>query len=268
MNEITPFNFGNTHIRVVTDEHGEPLFVGKDVCDALGYSDATTAIRSHCKGVQILHPLQTDGGLQKVRVLTEPDMMRLVVNSTLPAAEAFERLVFDEILPTIRKTGSYSAPGRTPRMQPNDAARVKAWLLIGKAVAGVKGVKPEMAMAVTLDAIERDTGMPATAMRLALPGAKAEEVEKLTATQIGARLVPARGAKAVNLALEQLGLQVKGGRDGWTLTDAGMAHGQMIPFTRHGHSGYQAVWHESAISVLASHFASTSNVVPLTGAAS
>ncbi len=109
MANVTPFKFDKHDVRVITDENGEPLFVGKDICDALGYADATTAIRSHCKGVQKLHPLQTDGGLQKVRVLTEPDVMRLVVNSTLPAAEAFERLVFEEILPTIRKTGSYIA---------------------------------------------------------------------------------------------------------------------------------------------------------------
>lgn len=55
--EITPFTFEGINVRVIADANGEPLFVGKDVCDALGYTDATTAMRSHCKGVQILRTI-------------------------------------------------------------------------------------------------------------------------------------------------------------------------------------------------------------------
>jgi hypothetical protein len=107
VSNIVPFNFDGASIRVLEID-GEPWFVGKDVADALGYADPSTAIRSHCKGVQKLHPLQTAGGRQEVRVLSEPDVLRLIVNSTLPAAGRFERWVFEEVLPSIRKTGSYS----------------------------------------------------------------------------------------------------------------------------------------------------------------
>lgn len=62
--QVVPFNFESTTLRVVTGENGEPLFVGKDLCDALGYKDSTTAIRNHCKGVPKQHPLQTPGGKQ------------------------------------------------------------------------------------------------------------------------------------------------------------------------------------------------------------
>jgi prophage antirepressor-like protein len=62
MSAITPFNFDSKTIRVVTDENGEPLFVGKDVCDALGYANASDAIKQHCKGVAKRYPLQTAGG--------------------------------------------------------------------------------------------------------------------------------------------------------------------------------------------------------------
>ena len=54
------------------------------------------------------HPLQTAGGMQQVRVLTEPDVMRLIVSSKLPEAEAFERWVFEDVLPSLRKTGGYT----------------------------------------------------------------------------------------------------------------------------------------------------------------
>ena len=106
-----PFRFEKHDIRVVHID-GEPHFAGKDVADALGYVDATTAIRSHCKGVQKLHPLMTSGGMQSARVLAESDVLRLIVSSTLPAAEAFERWLFEEVLPSIRRTGSYSVPAR------------------------------------------------------------------------------------------------------------------------------------------------------------
>lgn len=112
---IIPFQFDSQSVRVVTDDRGEPLFVGKDVCDALGYADHTNAIKRHCRGVVKRHPIADSlGRTQDTRVLTEPDVMRLMVNSTLPAAESFERLVFEEILPTIRKTGSYSAKSVRP----------------------------------------------------------------------------------------------------------------------------------------------------------
>jgi len=54
---LIPFEFETKAVRVVQDERGEPWFVGKDVCEALGYADPTTAIRSHCRGVQKLHPI-------------------------------------------------------------------------------------------------------------------------------------------------------------------------------------------------------------------
>ena len=104
-----PFLFDGRQIRVLTGDDGEPLFVGRDICDVLGFSNPNKAMGDHCKGVTKRYPLQTAGGVQDVRVLAEPDVLRLIVNCSLPAAQPFERLVFEEILPTIRRTGSYSA---------------------------------------------------------------------------------------------------------------------------------------------------------------
>ncbi|MDH1012325.1 phage antirepressor [Pseudomonas nicosulfuronedens] len=101
------FNFSRRDVRVVVDEHGELWFVGKDVCDLLGYTNASKAMGDHCKGVTKRYPLATAGGTQEVRVLSEPDTLRLIVNSKLPAAQEFERWVFEEVLPTIRRTGGY-----------------------------------------------------------------------------------------------------------------------------------------------------------------
>lgn len=108
---LAPFDFRGTAIRVITDEHGEPWFVGKDVCDLLGYTNSSKAMGDHCRGVTKRYPiLDSLGRTQEARVLSEGDTLRLIINSTMPAAQDFESWVFDEVLPTIRKTGSYQRP--------------------------------------------------------------------------------------------------------------------------------------------------------------
>ncbi|CAB3870884.1 BRO-N domain-containing protein [Achromobacter deleyi] len=90
---------------------GEVYLVGRDVALALGYADTVNAIKQHCRGVAKHHPIPDSlGRMQETRILSEGDMYRLIVNSHLPTAEKFEAWVFDEVLPTIRKTGRYSAP--------------------------------------------------------------------------------------------------------------------------------------------------------------
>jgi hypothetical protein len=83
-NALTLLQFDRRDVRVVIDETGEPLFVGKDVTDLLGYADGVNAMKQHCKGVVKRHPLWTTGGMQEVRVLTEADVLRLIVSSKLP----------------------------------------------------------------------------------------------------------------------------------------------------------------------------------------
>ena len=125
MKEIIPFVFDDHQIRVVRDNDGSPLFVGKDICEALGYADANNAMKLHCKGVVKRHPLQTAGGVQQMRVLTEGDMYRLMTHSKLESAERFESLVFDEILPTIRKTGKYEAKPSNEPKQPSGLDKLR-----------------------------------------------------------------------------------------------------------------------------------------------
>ncbi len=108
MNEIVKV-FEDRPVRIV-EENGNPLFVGRDVCKLLGYKNETDAMNRHCKGVVKRYPLSTDGGIQELRVISEPNVMRLICGSKLPAAVRFEKWVFEEVLPSIRKTGAYVAP--------------------------------------------------------------------------------------------------------------------------------------------------------------
>lgn len=106
-NEILIFNneeFGS--VRIV-DIDGKTYFVGKDVANSLGYSNPRDAISRHCKGV-VKHDSFKEGG-QEVALLSEGDIYRLIIKSKLSSADKFERWIFDEIIPTIRKTGGYVA---------------------------------------------------------------------------------------------------------------------------------------------------------------
>jgi anti-repressor protein len=106
-NAIQTFTNANGYtLRTVTD-NDTVYFVGKDVAEMLGYANTKDAIAKHCKGVAKRYPVQTAGGTQEVRVITEPDFYRLVVNSKLPAAQEYEKWVFEEVLPAIRKSGGY-----------------------------------------------------------------------------------------------------------------------------------------------------------------
>ena len=106
MNQMEIFKnpeFGS--IRVI-EENGKYLFCGTDIAVALGYSNPRDALRRHCKGV-VKRDTLTEGGPQQLSFIPEGDVYRLIVHSKLPSAERFERWVFDEVLPSIRKHGAY-----------------------------------------------------------------------------------------------------------------------------------------------------------------
>lgn len=88
------------------EEDGKVLFCGNDVAKALGYTNPRKALGDHCKGVTKRDTL-TDGGTQSLSFIPEGDLYRLITHSKLPTAEMFEKWVFDEVLPSIRKTGGY-----------------------------------------------------------------------------------------------------------------------------------------------------------------
>ena len=124
MNKIQEFfneKFGT--VRTVEID-GTVYFVGLDIAKALGYSNERKAINTHCK-----HPLKAiidvmsqNGTAHKARksqemlVICKSDIYRLIVRSKLDSVDEFETWVFDEILPTIERTGAYIEDGREEEM--------------------------------------------------------------------------------------------------------------------------------------------------------
>ena len=124
MNQMKLFQnpeFGS--IRVI-EEDGKYLFCGSDMAKALGYSNSRKALIDHCKGVTKRDTL-TAGGTQQLSFIPEGDVYRLIVHSKLPSAERFERWVFEEVLPSIRKHGAYLTREKLWEMATSPEARMK-----------------------------------------------------------------------------------------------------------------------------------------------
>ena len=98
-------------IRTIEQEDGSVLFGATDVARVLGYASPADAVTRHCKGVVVLEtPIPNQWGTvvnQKIKYIPEGDVYRLIIKSRLPSAERFERWLFDEVVPSIRKRGYY-----------------------------------------------------------------------------------------------------------------------------------------------------------------
>ena len=109
MKEIQVFKndlFGE--IRTMTDERGEPLFVGKDVAKALGYKNTSKAIQQHVDDEdKSTLPIREPAYETRAIVINESGLYSLILSSKLPTAKVFKRWVTAEVLPQIRKTGGY-----------------------------------------------------------------------------------------------------------------------------------------------------------------
>ena len=170
--------FGNLR---TWDNNGKIMFVASDVAKMLGYTNTSKAISDHCRYVTkryIPHP-QGKGTLE-VNFIPEGDVYRLITHSKLPSAEKFESWVFDEVLPSIRKTGSYTAKpldeSKTKRLAIMERnAKVREAALWAKLAEGSSGTYQQVCKAYAANTLaEKDV--------VSLP--KAEE-KTYTATEIG-----------------------------------------------------------------------------------
>lgn len=117
MNDLKVFENPNLGKVRVIERNGEPWFVAADVCNALGIDRAQIRrLDDDEKGVR---STQTPGGSQMMNIVNESGLYALVLGSRKPEAKAFKRWVTHEVLPAIRRTGRYEAPGAegiTPAM--------------------------------------------------------------------------------------------------------------------------------------------------------
>jgi prophage antirepressor-like protein len=111
-NQSSPQHFvfaGKNLIRVI-DRDGEAWFIAADVCAALGLIDVSRFVSRLDDDEKGTTTTRTPGGDQTVLIVNEPGLYSLILTSRKPEAKAFKRWITHEVLPAIRKTGSYIAP--------------------------------------------------------------------------------------------------------------------------------------------------------------
>lgn len=113
-NDLVKFEFEGRGVRTVVIED-EPWFVAKDVCEILGISNSRNAVGRIPEKYVRVHSVDTNGGIRNFSIISEAGLYRLVLRSDKPQAEPFIDWVTAEVLPQIRKTGSYSVTQKTPQ---------------------------------------------------------------------------------------------------------------------------------------------------------
>ena len=118
MQQFHSAEFGSLEILTIDSK---PYFPATECAVILGYTNAPDAVRRHCtKDGCVKHAvIDKLGRKQEKRYITEGNLYRLIIRSKLPAAERFERWVFDEVLPTIRKYGAYATDDTLDEMLRN-----------------------------------------------------------------------------------------------------------------------------------------------------
>lgn len=102
---------------------GEPWFVGKDVAVALGYEKPSDTVRKHVdKEDRGISEMETHSGIQKTTIINESGLYSLILRSKLESAKKFKRWVTAEVLPTIRKTGTFETKINSVEIQIGEVA--------------------------------------------------------------------------------------------------------------------------------------------------
>lgn len=116
LHQSRPFVFESHAVRVQVDEKGQPWFNTSDVCEALELGNPSQAIKSHVDAddLQKLEIIDALGRPQRANHVNESGLYALIMGSTKDAAKRFKRWVTSEVLPAIRKTGSYQTAPSSP----------------------------------------------------------------------------------------------------------------------------------------------------------
>lgn len=234
-------------VRVVM-QGDEPWFVAKDVCEALGYQWNGAARIAHVpeEWKRVTSVVTLRGDEQNMQLLSEQGLYFFLGRSDKPAALPYQKWIAGEVLPSIRKSGSYSAPSAPAKAEISVQSEVECALLILKA-AGITGNQ----LAIAADNYYRKrTGISvieASGVELVAP----KQQQLLTPTQLGKEL--GLSGRKVNLMLAGLGLQRRIG-DVWEPTEDGKARGAVLMDTgkRHGDGApvRQLKWPSDVVNAL------------------
>lgn len=251
MDKIIPFHFQEKEIRIIQDEDGTPWWVAKDVCLLLGFGNPSQALANHLdedeKGII---PHDTPGGKQDLLTVNESGLYALIFKSSKPEARPFRKWVTSEVLPSIRKNGSFSImkPGA---ITPDVAANLEATIKVAK----LFGYEGNQALFSANKSILKAHGIDCMDS-LEIKALEApDKIQYFTPTLLGKKI--GLSPTKFNLKLEAAGLQ-RGERDTknrrvWVVTEEGKLHCQLLDTgkkTGEGTPVMQIKWAESVIDLL------------------
>lgn len=227
MNSLTNFTFNDSVVRIQTNNNGEPLFCAKDVCVVLGYINPRKAVLDHVPEEDVtICDVSTISGVKSTKFVNESGLYSLIFGSKLESAKEFKRWVTSEVLPSIRKTGSYEAKPVKPVNQLEQQLEVAKFIL---EAAGITGNQQALSLNNFVKAKTGEDYLALSGAQLVAP----QQKQLLTPTEIGKPL--GLSAIKVNKQLEAMGLQYKT-EAGWQPTDLGLKRGAVLLDTGKKHS--------------------------------
>lgn len=246
--DITPFNYNGHQLSTITDEHGEVWFIAKEVAEILDYSDAhemTTRLDPDEKQNRQIAGFGNRG----VTTISESGLYSAILGSTKQEAKPFKKWVTSEVLPSIRRTGGYSAQSSGSVAPPIIEAFKLAPLVVRAARA--LGLDKNSAAISANQAVAKLTGTNV----LSLLGSTHLEAENQTAmfftpTELGERL--GISGRKFNMLLAEAGLQAKKGEHWVPLTTADGFCRIMDTGKRHGDGTMiqQVKWAENVLELV------------------
>lgn len=185
----------DTHIRVIRDENGDPLFIASDIARALGYrmaSDMTRRIDDEDRGTR---SVRTPSGQQDMTVLTESGFYAAVLGSQAQHAREFKRWVTAEVLPSIRKTGGYNAQPALPQTREERfaLALAEAGQMLAEKDQRIAELEPKAEVADKFLNAEGDLSVGDAAQALTRAGIKTGQVRLFAALELRRWIYRAKG---------------------------------------------------------------------------
>ena len=252
------------NVRGYIDSQDTAHLNAEDVARGLGFVDyqEKDSATSGRKTYEVIRWARVNGYLRDMDCLSEDDadiktgdyipenwFYLLAMKASNEAAKAFQKTVANEILPTLRKTGTYSI---RPTIATPLADKVTD---IGETARALEkyitGLKSGMAFAQAIAFAEANDGFNYEPLKKLLPPAE-HETGYLNASQVGEKLGLGKGtvaARKANVLLAERAWQTKEGRY-WRLTAEGTLYGEEMPYSKNGHSGYRILWNESVLEEL------------------
>ncbi|MBQ7705297.1 MAG: hypothetical protein IJT73_07735 [Selenomonadaceae bacterium] len=246
-------------VRCYIDENGTAFFNVEDIARGLGFTQTKNGVE-YIRYETINKFLNQFGYNSFSQLVGKDDFIpenmvyRLAMKAKNETAENFQAWLADDVVPAIRKTGSYSLPNAEtlPKVETEVAVQnsVEMKLIVAPALKDVEiaveiverlyGVKRGIALVHCKNSVEKNHHVDLSDFDKLLPPAE-HEIGYLTPSQL-AKIAGLKSAQEVNKKLLELGFQKKDGHGGYILTEKGKDCGEAIPYERNGHSGYQLRW--------------------------